>query len=96
MVLWSNKFYYIPHNLEFDFLGDHLMNARGALVVGHHCFKEWLLYLVKKTARKGKRTTFKEIHFKVAAVSYFSSVELCSGRIVLLRERTGLGTTFIR
>ena len=31
-----------------------------------------------------------------AAVSYFSGVELCSGRIVCLRERTGLGTGFIR
>ena len=31
-----------------------------------------------------------------AAVSYFSGMELCSGRIGCLRERTGLGTGFIR
>ena len=32
----------------------------------------------------------------IAAVSYFSDSRLCSGRIGLLRERTGLGTGFIR
>ena len=37
-----------------------------------------------------------KIKITVAAVSYFSGLRLCSGRIGLLRERTGLGTGFIR